>query len=43
MSRNIAVPKKYEGKPRARGAVERINNERKQKIVPTIMNIPDII
>ena len=43
MSRNTAVPKKYEGKPSARGAVERNNNERKQKMVPTIMNNPDII
>tara|TARA_B100001142_G_C13962102_1_gene511491 strand:- start:286 stop:405 length:120 start_codon:yes stop_codon:yes gene_type:complete len=38
----MAVPKKYDGSPRARGAVDLSSIERQQKIVPTIINIPDI-
>ena len=43
MRKYKAVPKKYEGKPRARGAVDRNTNERRQKIEPATINIPDIM
>jgi hypothetical protein len=43
MRRNTAVPKKYEGNPKARGAVDRKSKERKQNTVPATIKIPDII
>ena len=43
ISKYIAVPKKNEGNPNARGAVERIETDRKQNISPEPMNNADII
>ena len=43
MRRNIAVPKKYEGSPRANGADDRNKIDLKQNIVPATMNSADII
>ena len=39
----MAVPKKNEGNPRAKGAVEPIVTERKLKISPETINNADII
>tara|TARA_X000001036_G_scaffold390218_1_gene387750 strand:+ start:383 stop:502 length:120 start_codon:yes stop_codon:yes gene_type:complete len=38
----MAVPKKNEGRPSARGTVERSNNERTLKIRPKIINRAEI-
>ena len=43
ISKYIAVPKKNEGNPNARGAIERIEIDRKQNINPETMNNADII
>ena len=40
--RNIAVPKKYDGKPRASGAVDRNIIDLKQNMVPASINMADI-
>ena len=39
----MAVPKKYEGRPRANGAVDRRSIDLKQNTVPASMNIADIV
>ena len=41
--RNTAVPKKYDGRPRANGAVDRRSIDLRQNMVPASMNIADII
>ena len=43
ISKYIAVPKKKEGNPNARGIVERIETDRVQNISPKTMNNADII
>ena len=41
--RNTAVPKKYDGRPRANGTVDRRSIDLRQNMVPASMNIADII
>ena len=43
ISKYIAVPKKNEGNPNAREAVERIETDRTQNIIPETMNNADMI